>query len=93
MTDRHTNQQEFHDVSRAFGKVEQKLDDTHLLLKAYIAKVDDTLSKHEERITSHDTWRSEMNQKIAWISAAFTVVLSGAFYIAKTLWAYFTTAT
>lgn len=88
--ERHTNQQEFNEVSRAFGKVEQKLDDTHTLLKAYILVVDSKLKDHEERIAINDSWRKEMNQKIAWISAAFTVVLSGSFYAAKTLWAYFT---
>lgn len=91
MSDQNTNAYEFNEVSRAFGKVEQKLDDTHMLLKQHILAVDLKLKDHDERISTNESWRKEMNQKIAWISAAFTVILSGTFYAAKTLWSYLST--
>lgn len=83
--------QEFDEVSRAFGKVEQKLDETFNLLKQHVSATEDKSTLFSKRLDELEAWQASINQKIVWITSAFAVFFYGLVSAAKMLYAYFST--
>lgn len=50
------------------------------------------LDEIHKRIDAHDTFRDNLNQKVAWITGAFAAVLYGLSYAAKYVYNLFVSA-
>lgn len=84
-----SNDKGFHDVSRAFGKVEQKLDETYDMLKRHVEATDTRVADFSKRIDELEDWQISLNQKIVWITSAFALFFSSIVYIVKLGITYF----
>lgn len=85
-------------VERRLTRLETKLDvllervahvPTQGSMHSELGTLVDRLDAHQSKLDELDTFKDQIQQRIAWITGAFAVILTAATWAGKALWDYF----